>query len=49
MWTFHQELSRALCLGNDRMYDRPPISVACGVGRGLMAGLKRALDEAGDV
>ena len=44
-----QELSRALCRGNARMYDHSRILVACGVGRGFSPGLDRAADEAGYV
>ena len=41
--TVRQELSCA------RMYDRSPLMLARGVGRGVMPGLKRAIDNAGDV
>ena len=44
-----QELSRVLCRGIARMYDRSLLALARGVGRGFTPGLERAVDKAGDV
>ena len=42
-----QELRRALCQGNTRVYDRSLISVASGVEMVVMSELERAMDGAG--
>ena len=42
-------LGQALCRSNVCMYDRSLISVVHNVGRGLILGLEKALDHAGDV